>query len=249
MINNFFRFEFKYPISERDIKHIEEDIITCGLEKDDSFLDGKDYYTVSSLYFDTHYFRDYYDKIGGFKDRLKIRARFYEEFLTENTRGVWLELKRKNDMVISKKRIYLKRDKWDKFVDGLYSHLSINGETGGEDLAVLREICYEINGSGRRPRIFVTYHRKPYEYNWGANKFRLTFDYNIYSKNTASIPDSIFNASRVIFPKDSVMEIKYNGYLPPFMGQIIQKYNLVRDAYSKYASGVDAERRYYPLSK
>lgn len=249
MINSFFRFEFKYPISEHNMMPIEEDLRNAGMTPD-CHTPGEDSYTVSSLYFDTVDFSDYYDKLGGFRDRKKIRARIYDEFLSVNTSGVWLEVKEKADMVVFKKRICVDVDEWNNFLGSGFNVsklISVGGSDESSDL--LKKIGYDIHSRGRRPHVLIAYRRKPYAYTWNINRFRVTLDSNIRSCRASNFPEATPLFSRIKIPQDAVMEIKYNNFIPPFMGHIIKKYNLNRDAYSKYALGFEATRRFNPIKK
>jgi len=82
---------------------IEGDFLkSVGLRSDSYAPNGK--YRVTSLYFDTYGNDDYYDKSAGILTRKKLRARIYGYDLDDNVVNVFLEIKHKHDMFISKDR-------------------------------------------------------------------------------------------------------------------------------------------------
>ncbi len=247
-MNKFFRFEIKYPVDAHTTGYIEKDLLLFGMRHDNhSGSDG--FYHVSSLYFDTFSFSDYYDKVGGLIARKKIRARIYEKLFGDRISKVYLEIKEKYGLAVVKKRVCLDMNNWLDLDKRGWSALGAPQFASREECGIFRKILYEINSKGRRPQIFVTYKRKPYLYEMGSNRLRVTFDKDIEACRASSFPRNSTSFSDAYSPAKAVMEVKYMNYLPPFMKRIIRKYDLRRDAVSKYALGVEAAHRYHALKR
>ena len=132
MGNEFYRFEFKYEMSPVLARQVENEIKKYGMKPDKHAENGE--YHVTSLYFDSHDLNDYYEKAGGLLKRKKLRARIYEPLLKES-KIIWLELKRKHDMKIHKKRLALSPAEWQTFLEkGPTSLLKKHGDSGQKEI-------------------------------------------------------------------------------------------------------------------
>jgi len=85
------RFEFKYVLDPYTAYRLQNYIEKVGLKSDERSKNGP--YTVNSLYFETPFLDDYYDKDASLLVRKKMRARMYEESWKNNLDAVWLEIK------------------------------------------------------------------------------------------------------------------------------------------------------------
>ena len=100
------RYELKYVIPEQKALAIR-DFLRCYLDVDNNCLGQPDLsYPVHSLYLDSPGMALYHSTINGDKNRLKLRIRFYNEL--EDT-PVFLEIKRRMNNIISKKRVGIPR--------------------------------------------------------------------------------------------------------------------------------------------
>jgi len=240
MENEFYRFEFKYELEPSTALAIETELKKHGMKLDMVFHEGKEEYHVTSLYFDSSDLSDYYDKMGGFLKRKKLRARIYEPFL-KNSDIVWLEIKSKHDMKVHKKRFALTRNEWEKFLNRGASSLLKTTRPGKE--SIKNEIIWNFLNSPVKPTALVKYIRKPYV----LGNLRITFDSQLktckktdlnYTKTTTKVPN-----------KGVIMEIKFNYLLPFWFKNIIKNHNLKRQAFSKYSLSVDSLHRHDPLPK
>jgi len=235
MKNTFYRFEFKYRIPQWKLRGFEFDCLQLGLERDPNSS-----YIVSSLYFDKPVLLpDYDDKAGGFLRRKKVRARIYGETI-DNIDGVWLEIKEKYDMMIYKRRIIISVSEWNELLKLYTINNALRRRLNDKERRILEEFIFDIASVGRRPHILVSYKRKPFFYYFGSRKVRLTLDYQISALSTSRF-GSIKKPMDVLSGW-AVIELKYNEFLPVAIRCLIEKYNLGRDAYSKYALGVEAVR-------
>jgi hypothetical protein len=95
---------------------------------------------------------------------------------------------------------------------------------------------YNIMKQNRvRPVVLTEYHRFALVH--PACNVRITFDTEIKSSESEF---DIFNKNAVLTPVDlsdeGLMEIKYENFLPAWIGEIISEYVLERTAYSKYTA-------------
>jgi len=228
---HFKRFEFKYllPVATADriipalLQIMDWDPFVVGSQSKS--------YLVNSLYFDSPALKNYYDKIAGIKNRKKFRIRFYGNRIDKKT-IVFMEYKRKNGLIVKKDRI---AHPWGLVSLFLLRKANIN-DFPKESSELLEEFLFERKKYSLKPRIIVTYMRKPLV-GRGKNNLRITFDYDL---RVARMPDvKLLTAYRKIMPNYLVLELKCDNIIPFKIHEIIQQYQLVRGSYSKYCYGID----------
>ena len=234
---HFQRFEFKYLIdsdTERDLKqYIKPYVIT------DPFAENtkNGSYQVVSLYYDNPFFYYYHEKNDGVKKRKKVRIRTYRND------GIWcpycfFEIKRKYDAIILKDRFSFSFENYAQLIkENSWDGVLFPAPDAGREKTI-EEFEYESKRLSISPRILVVYDREPYLGRYNKN-FRVTFDKNIRAMEN----DNLFyegDDMNGISPEMTVMEIKFTGTLPDYMGKVIKMFNLERSAFSKYCHGVDA---------
>jgi hypothetical protein len=249
MQNSFFRFEFKYPIPDFFLERVEQDLLEIGFEQDDAYH-TQDFYYVSSVYFDTPQLADYFDKQGGFLQRRKVRARIYNQeidYSNPGTPSIWLEIKEKYDMMIWKKRVCVTPAEWDKLLtSSQFAYHDIMPRLNEKEKTIFSKFIFLLEYQGRKPYVLVQYRRKAFSYGTSKEPIRITLDYNIAAeKNSLFCKVPSVDVSR----KTAIIELKFRETLPWKVQYLLKKYNLKRDAYSKYSNSVDAVRRYIPLSR
>lgn len=243
MKQEFKRYEFKYWITENTALTIRKQLESFGMHYDEHIQDFQNCsYPVTSLYFDSPGLTDYYDKAGGFIDRKKIRIRIYAPHLDDSAQGIWLERKEKHDMLVSKKRILLSRDMYDKTISG---SLGILYRESKND-AIAQDIFSGMIKERMRPLNIVRYLRVPMVLPPHGD-LRITFDSHIetcFSKDLRHTPLMYRIRPRVI-----VLEVKFSHILPAWFGIILRKHNLVREQFSKYALSLETLHSHYPIPR
>jgi len=234
-VEKHFRFEFKYILDSVTYMKVRDFIETLGLDHDEN-VEGN-VYTVTSLYFDSFGNDDYYDKLGGFLNRKKVRARIYGHSLTEDVQNVYLETKYKHNMYIQKKRVTISPESWKSFMIGGNKLLS-------------NEFGKNIMEEGRVPVCVVRYEREAFVEQF-FSRVRLTFDRNIEAERNEDLEykDNKLYDTVSVLDSGAIMEIKFNNRLPWWFGFMVKEFDLRRDAYSKYAHARDALSRYKPFPK
>lgn len=180
-------------------------------------------YIVRSLYFDTLWDKDFYEKIEGIELRKKIRLRIYnpkDDF-------AFLEIKQKQGKYQYKRSLKMNKVDSLKLINGNYEVLlNYDNEFAKE--------CYSImKTEGYFPKTVVEYHREAFIAK--ENSIRLTFDsrimatesnFNIFDENLPLYP--VFSRDKVI------LEVKYNGFLLSYIKNLMDSCQKSELSVSKY---------------
>ena len=178
-------------------------------------------YQVRSLYFDSIYDGDYFDKIEGMEMRKKIRIRIY----SGDSENVKLELKKKVGDSQQKKTVLIKRELAKELISGRFQGLLEINSTIAEEI-------YNIMETGvYRPKCIIEYKRIAF---WEeVNNIRVTFDSNIKVNHDY---DNFFDKELMWIPvkNEPVMEVKYNNFLLSDIKHIIDRTDAQQISVSKY---------------
>lgn len=236
------RFEFKYLLDPKTAHLVETYVQKMGCARDEYSALGP--YPVNSLYFDTVLLDDYRDKDGSFLIRKKLRARVYQESWQEPMKNVWIEIKRKRNMTISKVRIKVDGVAWQKFIKENNPLYLITDGLSEEERSGLKEFAYLYRRHLYRPHAMVHYERTAYLDRF-LSKVRISFDKNIrvcFAGNPAG------ENFMVPVSKDRViMELKYNEKVPWWVTDMVIRFGLKRTDFSKYRNSVAVLRGFYHL--
>ncbi len=236
----FQRLEFKYLISEAVVERIRREVAPyCRPDKHNG-LAGLGY-PITSLYFDTPTLMFHRTKLRGDPDRMKLRARVYDQ-----TGPVHLEIKRKNVDVVHKTRVAVARDGWERAVAG-YGQPLQEGPQGREHLDAFAHLAAQ---SGAEPQLLVYYEREAYASDVD-HYARVTFDRNIRATVCRSMRLDAPDGSRwhrLDGPTPSrmesftLLELKAERLVPHWMVHLVQMLDLQRKGFSKYSQGIIATR-------
>lgn len=190
-------------------------------------------YLIRSLYFDSIYDTDFFEKQDGTEIRKKIRLRCYDP----NAAYATLEMKQKQGAAQRKRSLKMKREDAACLIQGDYSPLLTYPEDfARECYGLMQRKCY-------RPKTIVEYRRKAFIAK--ENKTRITFDFNIVS--TESNFD-LFAPQLAMYPvidcSHVVLEVKYNGFLLSYIKQMLCSVEQSEISISKYCM---ARRVAYPV--
>lgn len=180
-------------------------------------------YIIRSLYFDTAYDGDYYEKLDGVELRRKIRLRCYDP----NANFAMLEMKQKQGPNQLKRSLRINREDAFELTRGNYAPLLKYSEPFAAE-------CYGLmHYRAYRPKTIVEYNRKAFIAK--ENKIRITFDNNIVStESNFNIFDTHLNMNPVLDKYDVVLEVKYNGFLLSYIRELINPANRSELSVSKY---------------
>lgn len=184
---------------------------------------GTDGYPIRSLYFDTQYDGDYFDKEFGVEVRRKMRLRIYDPA----SDSAKLEMKQKQGLQQQKRSLRVSKDEARRFIAGDFSSLLTHPEPfAAECYGLLQTRCY-------RPRVVVEYRRQAFIAK--ENNIRITFDHHI---NATQSNFDIFDPHLLMTPvmdwSHVVMEVKYNGFLLSYIKDMLDGLGKSELSASKY---------------
>lgn len=215
------REEKKFLISLEEFRKGSHSLDGLMISDEHNGLHG---YLIRSLYFDTVYDDDFFEKLNGLENRRKIRLRIYEP----NSAFAKLEMKQKQGPMQVKRSLTMSRADAEALISGKYDVLLQYPEKfARECYALMQYKCY-------RPKTIVQYHRKAYIAK--ENKIRVTFDNNITaSESSFDLFSDKLLLNPVLDPFNVVLEVKFNGFLLDYIRQFINSINKSELSVSKYA--------------
>ena len=203
----FKRYELKYLLTLEQKKKIQ-----LAMEP---YMDVDKYgrSVIRNLYFDTPNYRLIRHSIDRPPYKEKLRVRCYQKAEADST--VFVELKKKYDHVVYKRRVSLSEHEAMAWLN--------RKEHCGIDTQISREIDYFMNFYGDlQPTVFLSYEREAYFANDDSN-FRITFDDTILCRREdLSLCSEVYGT--LILPTDRVlMEIKCSGGIPLWLTRILSE--------------------------
>lgn len=222
------RTEKKYPVSPVVAGQIAARL-SYILKLDPNCREGKPY-LIKSVYFDSLYDRDFYEKDSGLEMRKKIRLRTYGK-----DSPIKLEWKQKQGANQRKLSLLINREHAEEILQGDYRCLlEYEGELPKQFYATMTEQVY-------RPKCLVQYQRLAYML--PTNDIRITLDSNISSQEgNMDLWDENLPVYPVSHAGKTILEVKYNHFLLDYVKTALSDFELTETANSKYTAG-----RYYGL--
>ena len=221
-MSSVFRKELKYSISDNDfyvINHNLKDLI-----KKDSNCKGE-YYTISSIYFDTYNKTSYRQVKDGISERWKYRIRFYDY----NDSFIKLEKKHKINGLTNKKSIIINKKDLNDILNNKIKIKNTNPP-------LLNEFIIKMETELLRPIICIEYDRVPYVYKLG--NVRITLDFNIRYTNRFN---NLFNKNKKVhYLIDKLLEVKYDDLIPDFIRYRLELNHLEQTSFSKFNNCMDS---------
>lgn len=226
----FRRYELKYMLTVQ-----QKDIIQQVMEPYMA-LDKYGRSTIRNIYLDTNHFRLIRRSIEkpAYKEKLRIRSYAQADYSST----VFVELKKKYDGVVYKRRIGLPQQQALNWI--------CQRTTCPVDTQISREIDYFIDFYGNvKPTVFLSYEREAY-YDRSGEDFRITFDDQILFRQTdLSLMSPVYGTP--ILPQGMVlMELKCSGGIPMWMVEVLSREKIYKTAFSKY--GTAYEQLIFPHS-
>lgn len=219
-MNKVFREEKKFLISAEEFIKKSHMLSQIMIEDPHNGTHG---YVIRSLYFDTIYDGDYFEKLAGVETRRKIRLRIYDP----DADFAMLEMKQKQGVNQLKRSLRVTRHDAVLLAKGDYSPLlSYKEPFAAECYAMMLCRCY-------RPKTIVQYNRKAFIAK--ENKIRITFDNNIEATESSfELFSPKLNMNPVLDKYDVVLEVKYNGFLLDYIRRMINSIDRSELSVSKY---------------
>jgi len=225
------RYELKYRIGESQAALVAQ-FIKPYLHLDRYCkLQPSGVYPIGALYLDSGDFKLCRETLEGKHNRFKLRIRSYTD---EPDYPCFFEIKRRFNNIIIKSRARVMRQDIATLLSGRPLPLQ-NYNTNDETLNQFKLYMSYINA---RPVIRIRYMRQAYE-GGSYNRVRVTFDREL-AYNVTSLPEvRLSGGTWQRVPLNFViLEIKFTGRYPAWLGRMVGCLNLRRSSMSKYASAI-----------
>lgn len=226
-IEVFNRYEKKFLMGSDTYEKVQ-DILGEYMELDE-YNKTHPFYTISNIYYDTkdnHLIRHSLSKP---KYKAKLRLRAYG--VPELSDKVYLEIKKKVNGLVNKRRTKIILDEAYEFV-----------ETGRKPLLrkfmnrqVVDEIEYFLKIYDLEPKIYLAYDRKAY---FGINNrdLRITFDTNIRSRRDQLRLEYGDHGEKLLNDDIWLMEVKAEKSIPLWLSRMLSELKLYKTSFSKYGT-------------
>lgn len=216
-----FRHEYKHRINNLDIMLLRKRL--APIAKHDEHCDETGSYFIKSLYFDNYRNKAAREKIDGVDKREKFRIRYYNN----DTSFIRLEKKSKINGLCLKESAPMTIGQVESILEGDYAFLIES------DIPLFHELYAKMKFQLLRPICIVAYERECFVY--GPGNVRVTLDMNIrgsYDVKHFLSPDVVM--THLYSP--SVLEVKWDEYLPQIIKNAVQLKNRISSAFSKYVA-------------
>lgn len=215
------RHEYKHQINR------QEDLVLSGrlrkLFSRDKNAGPEGTYRVTSLYFDTPYDKALREKLDGVNRREKFRLRYYGT----DTSFIRLEKKFKENGLCGKRSARITAEQAEGLLAGDYGFLLESGEP------LFIEFYSKLKGEGLGPKTIVCYDREAFCY--APGNVRITLDRNLRTglSSLDFLNPAIFHLGAL--EGYTVLEVKYDAFLPDLVRAAVQGPGRQAAACSKYA--------------
>lgn len=216
----FKRYELKYLLTQEQKTKILEAMEPYMA------LDQYGRTTIRNLYYDTDNYRLVRHSIEkpAYKEKLRIRS--YNQANPDSK--VFVELKKKYDSIVYKRRLSLEEENAMEWVSG-----EMHCE---QESQITREIDYFLEYyKTLHPVVFLSYEREAF-YDKNGGDFRVTFDNHILCRQEAlSLEEDVWGTA--LLPEGMVlMENKCSGGIPLWMTHILSQEHIYKTSFSKYGT-------------
>ena len=215
------RHEWKHQINPQEDLVLSQRLRKLFSRDGNAGPDGA--YRVTSLYFDTPYDSALREKLDGVNRREKFRLRYYGSDLS----FLRLEKKYKVNGLCGKRSARLTREQAERLLRGDARFLLDSGD------ALLLELYSKIQGQGLRPKTIVRYDREAFLYAPGNVRITLDRDIRTGLGSVDFLNPGVF-CVRAAGP-GTVLEVKYDAFLPEIVRMAVQVPGRQAAACSKYA--------------
>ena len=223
-LHGHWRHELKYQIGPAAHLALRQRLRTIMEPDPHAGADGL--YTIRSIYFDNYRDKALREKLDGVQTREKFRIRYYNDDLSFIT----LEKKIKHNDLCKKLDAPLTAEEYQRILQAPGPWMLEHPEP------LVGELYCKMKLQQLRPRVLVSYVREPYIYQ--AGNVRVTFDSHIrtslFERDFAegTLPD----ISATDAPGDTILEVKFDAFLPGVIRGLLQVGTLRQQTFSKYGA-------------
>ncbi len=214
--SSFKRYEKKYLLTQEQYLAVKQGMAQYMIP------DAHPRYTICNLYYDT----EHYDLI-----RTSLEKPVYKEKLRLRSYGipgsrspVFLEIKKKYDEVVYKRRITLEDRDAMRF---------LQAQKCGDASQIGREIDWFLRFYRPEPKVFIAYDREAYAAADGS-ELRITFDTGLRVRSDRLDLRSGDYGVPLLPDGRILMEIKIPGAAPLWLSQLLSQNRIFPVSFSKY---------------
>ncbi len=216
----FRRYELKYLLTTGQKEKV------LAAMQDHMALDKYGRATIRNLYYDTDTYLLIRRSIEKPAYKEKLRVRSYQQATGESP--VFVELKKKYDDVVYKRRLALPNDQAMAWLAG-QTHPGLQTQ-------IAKEIDYTMARYGPlKPRVFLSYEREAY-YCGDGTDLRVTFDDTILCRQEDLSLTGEVSGSPILPEGMTLMEIKCGGGIPLWMTRALSEEKIYKTSFSKYGT-------------
>ena len=226
MISTFKRYEKKYYLTKEQKNGLEK-VLNEHMELD-KFCKNNNGYLIRNIYYDT----DINDiahlstEKPIFKE--KVRFRKYGKY-NDNKDEYFLEIKRKYNGVVYKRRVGLNKVELDNF----FNYHEIPDNKNYLEKQVLKELIYLMKCYKIKAKSFISYQRIAY-FDKSNPEFRLTFDSDIISRRNDLDFDNSSYELKLLDDNHYLMEVKVSDSMPLWFTKALSNLKIYPKSFSKY---------------
>jgi hypothetical protein len=229
------RYEMKYVISESKAAAIARFIEPyLKLDRYCRLLPNCAY-PIVSLYLDSDNLQLCRESLGGQLKRFKLRVRSYSD---DSDCPKFFEIKRRANIVIIKSRAKVMHHDVPVLLSGRYVHPLQDYKT---EVDALKQFQLYMKSISAGPKVLIRYMRQAYESDT-ENRVRVTFDRQLTYK-VSQEPQVLLGGQgwqhNPITLRGVILEIKFTGCYPPWLGRMARCFDLRQQSVSKYATSAE----------
>ena len=225
------RYELKYYLNASQLAYFQEAI------KEYMKIDKYGLTTIASIYYDTPDYRLITRSIEKPNFKEKMRLRSYG--LAKEETPTFLEIKRKCEGIVYKRRITLLEEEADYLID--------NQETTRKD-QISRELQAFLETYQRlEPKYLIIYDR--YAYYQEGSDLRITIDMNPRYRTTDLNLHTSMDGKPLIENGGAILEVKVQHSVPTWLSKILVEGKIFQTSFSKVGTAHKKEmaKRYQPV--
>ncbi|MCX7772343.1 MAG: polyphosphate polymerase domain-containing protein [Clostridia bacterium] len=231
-IEVFNRYENKFLLDSDTLQKLETRLL--DYVELDEYNQSHPFYTITNLYFDTednHLIRTSLAK-PRYKEKLRLRA----YGVPKPDDKVFLEIKKKVDGLVNKRRTVISLKEAYSFID--------TGQQppckGYMNSQVLNEIDYLMKRYPLMPKLYLAYDRRAY-FSRDNRDLRITLDTGIRTRRYDLRLEMGDYGESLLASDQWLMEIKAGATLPYWLTRLLAEYRIYKTSFSKY--GREYEKR------
>lgn len=213
----FKRYEKKFLLTDYQYKILREKL--------DAYMEEDSYglHTINNIYYDTPDYQLIRQSLSKPVYKEKLRLRSYGTATWES--DVFVEIKKKFDGVVYKRRVSMKLLEANKYL--------LKEKQANKTTQITREIDWFLKAYELSPKVFMAYDRIAL-FGKEDEKLRITFDTDIrWREENLDLTKGSYG-SQLLRPGQVLMEIKIPQVMPLWMSHLLDDLEIRAASFSKY---------------